>query len=407
MIFLLLILGFLIRLISLNQSLWLDEAITALAIKNNSFIGLIISFAPGDFHPPLYYLFLKLWTNFFGYSEIALRFPSIIFSLGTGVFIFLIGKKKIGLIGMFLWMINPLAVYYAQEARMYSLAAFAVAGAMYFFLQKKWLWYVVFFAIAVWSDYLPLLMLPVFFLLGSDKKRFLALLPFLILLPLFLIQLQNGFAVSTTSWASVLGRFDLKALPLTFVKFTFGRIPTEIWMAPVLLVYTFVLARAKSKVSWSWLIVPVALGFLMSAVLPIYSYFRFLFVLPAFVLLLVKGSAKNIVIIPLITLMSLIPLMYFNLNPEFQREDWRAAVAYIQSDPGVVVFPNTAQSAPLEYYGTSLDNPNKNTVYLMRYVQEIFDPTDFLRASLEARNYKKTEEKGFNGVLIWKYKKQF
>ena len=36
------LLGLVLRLINLNQSLWLDEAINALAVKNNSFVEIII-----------------------------------------------------------------------------------------------------------------------------------------------------------------------------------------------------------------------------------------------------------------------------------------------------------------------------------------------------------------------------
>ena len=85
------IFAFLIRLIALNQSLWLDEATTAKVVKTLSFTGIVTQFSPGDFHPPLYYLLMKFWTSIFGYSEIALRFPSVIFTLLTGLVVYRIG----------------------------------------------------------------------------------------------------------------------------------------------------------------------------------------------------------------------------------------------------------------------------------------------------------------------------
>src|SRR3989344_8120801 len=93
-IFVILLVAFLIRLISLNQSLWLDEAVVANNILRYSYLEIITKFAPTDFHPPLYYLFMKLWTSFFGLSEVALRFPSITFSLLTGVVIYLISRLR-------------------------------------------------------------------------------------------------------------------------------------------------------------------------------------------------------------------------------------------------------------------------------------------------------------------------
>ncbi|PJA55943.1 hypothetical protein CO165_00980, partial [Candidatus Roizmanbacteria bacterium CG_4_9_14_3_um_filter_33_18] len=68
---------------------------------------IISKFSPTDFHPPLYYLFMKLWTNLFGYSEIALRMPSILFSLMTGYVVYLIG----GVWAMAFFLFNPLIVY--------------------------------------------------------------------------------------------------------------------------------------------------------------------------------------------------------------------------------------------------------------------------------------------------------
>ncbi|NCN22390.1 glycosyltransferase family 39 protein, partial [Candidatus Falkowbacteria bacterium] len=78
-IFFVFLLAFLIRLIGINQSLWLDEATTARVVQQYNYQEIITKFSPNDFHPPLYYLFMKFWTNIFGYSEVALRFPSIIF----------------------------------------------------------------------------------------------------------------------------------------------------------------------------------------------------------------------------------------------------------------------------------------------------------------------------------------
>jgi hypothetical protein len=43
------------------------------------------------------------------------------------------------------------------------------------------------------------------------------------------------------------------------------------------------------------------------------------------------------------------------------------------------------------------------TVFLLRYVQEIFDPKDEKRAYLEAIGYKFIRQENFNGVVVWEY----
>ena len=131
--------AFLIRLISLNQSLWLDEAITAKVVHQFSLFQISSLFSPADFHPPLYYIVIKMWTTVFGYSEIALRMPSVIFSLLTGHAVFLISTRlknqKFGLWAAALYLFNPLVMYYSQEARMYSMVAFLLTFALYFWLE--------------------------------------------------------------------------------------------------------------------------------------------------------------------------------------------------------------------------------------------------------------------------------
>ena len=67
MIILVLFFSLLLRLISLNQSLWLDEATTAL-VSQLPVYDFFSKFMPADFHPPLYYLVIHYWTLLFGTS---------------------------------------------------------------------------------------------------------------------------------------------------------------------------------------------------------------------------------------------------------------------------------------------------------------------------------------------------
>jgi len=132
-----LILALGLRLIGINQSLWLDEAVSANVAKWP--IGEIVnSFSIGDFHPPVFYWFLNLWTKIFGSSVVMLRLSSILFSLLTIYFVYLIGKKikdnKIGILAALLLAINPLFVYYSQELRMYSMATMWLTIGFYFFI---------------------------------------------------------------------------------------------------------------------------------------------------------------------------------------------------------------------------------------------------------------------------------
>lgn len=392
-----------VRLIGLNQSLWLDEAISYLAVKSFSFWEIITKFSPGDVHPPLYYLLLKLWTNLFGYSEISLRLPSVIAGVVAVFVVIKIGQKlfnkRVGLLAGLFLALNPLAVYYSQEARMYSLAMLVISLAAWAFIcQKKWL-VVSALVAAFYIDYIPWLIVPVFF--PASLLAFIFVAPWL---PVVWQQFQASLALArqVPLWGQVVGGFSLKALTLAPVKFIFGRIPTQPFFALLVILYFWIIARVRNRFLWTWLLTPVVLGFILSLKVPIFTYHRFLFVLPAFVLLLAAGAAKRRFFVGLVLAVSLLSLAFFNFNSNLQREDWRAATIYINSDPGKVVMPSFAQDAALRYYGATM--AEKDTpVYLVRYVQEIFDPQDSKRILLENSGYKKIEEKNFNGVVIWKY----
>lgn len=400
--FAIIFLALVLRLINLNQSLWLDESISFFAVKNYGFSGLLTKFIVGDVHPPLYYLLLKLWTSVFGYTEIALRVPSVIAGVLAVYVIYKIGGK---LPAIFL-AINPLAIYYSQEARMYSLAMLFVTCSAYFFLKKRNKPFLLFFLLAVYTDYLPWLMLPVF--LPQSLVTLVFLLPWL---PILWQQLQASLILAQNYplWGQVVGGSSLKSLFLVPIKFVTGRIPFQPIMAPVALIYFWIILRVKNKLLWSWFLIPIILGFLISLKIPIFTYHRFLFVMPAFILLLAVGAKKWSSIF--IIFINFITLIIFIANPTYHREDWRSAVTYMKSEPGVAVIPSLAQVSAITYYDSqypvfdqnNFQLANQSPVYLVRYVQEIFDPNDLERNLLESNGYKNIEQKNFNGVIIWKY----
>ena len=81
-IYLVLLFSLVIRLVAINQSMWLDEAISANVAKM-TMLDIINSFSFADFHPPSYYLFLNFWTSLFGNGVIMMRLSSVLFSLIT------------------------------------------------------------------------------------------------------------------------------------------------------------------------------------------------------------------------------------------------------------------------------------------------------------------------------------
>lgn len=114
-----------------HEPLWLDETYSAAMVEHGFFD--VLRLTRGDVHPPLYYLLLELWTRLAGHSPIALRLPSVLaatglVALGAGP-VRRVWDERTG------WMFAVLTVFssgilcFAQEARMYALAALLVSGA--------------------------------------------------------------------------------------------------------------------------------------------------------------------------------------------------------------------------------------------------------------------------------------
>ncbi|MFH0943328.1 MAG: glycosyltransferase family 39 protein, partial [Candidatus Beckwithbacteria bacterium] len=156
--FWILLLGLSLRLINLNQSLWLDEAFQFKATAYFSLKQMLTVYLPGDFNPPLSYLINFFFNRIFGYSEIALRLPSVIFGLLTIWLVYKLSQRKIW--PALLLATSGLHLYYSQEARMYSLAALAVTASFWFLLKKRWFWYAIFSLIAIYSHYLTIFIFP-------------------------------------------------------------------------------------------------------------------------------------------------------------------------------------------------------------------------------------------------------
>jgi 4-amino-4-deoxy-L-arabinose transferase-like glycosyltransferase len=121
------LLGFGLRIASLGaQSLWFDEGWSWHLARLP--LGEMAAVTAGDRSPPLYYALLGAWLQLAGDSELALRFPSAAADTAAVALVIalaraLAGRRAAlaGTLAASLWAISPLAVWYAQEARMYAL----------------------------------------------------------------------------------------------------------------------------------------------------------------------------------------------------------------------------------------------------------------------------------------------
>ena len=112
-----------LRIIGIDhQSFWIDE-IASLSMAQDELTG-DFSRLRSDVHPPLYFLLLGLWIDFFGSSEAAVRMLSVLPSLAAVVVMARLGTRlygaRGGLLAAGLASVSLLQIYYAQEGRSYA-----------------------------------------------------------------------------------------------------------------------------------------------------------------------------------------------------------------------------------------------------------------------------------------------
>ena len=114
-----------LRTRALDAGFWIDEGI-AVGISSYDLLDI-----PGvlrkDGSPPLYYLLLHVWMQGFGMTETATHVLSLVFALLSIPAALWAGRSlfgaRAGWIAAVLAALSPFLTYYAQETRMYALAA--------------------------------------------------------------------------------------------------------------------------------------------------------------------------------------------------------------------------------------------------------------------------------------------
>jgi uncharacterized membrane protein len=132
-------------------ALWLAVGFYNLDVKSLSYdegfaiylaqmpIADMVRATASDIHPPLYYLLLHGWMNFFGDSVFAVRSLSVIFAAGAVVVTYFVGRtlfdKRVGVLSALLFSVSVFELQLSQEARMYSLMVLLACTSMYFFIR--------------------------------------------------------------------------------------------------------------------------------------------------------------------------------------------------------------------------------------------------------------------------------
>lgn len=130
----------LLRFLTLGvQSYHHDEVVTASRILRGSFGHAMDAVGFSESAPPLYYALAWVWTQVTGTGEFGLRSLSALAGVATVPVVYLIGLelrgRRAGLMAAALAAVNPMLLWYSQEARAYSLLVLLCAVSLLYCLR--------------------------------------------------------------------------------------------------------------------------------------------------------------------------------------------------------------------------------------------------------------------------------
>jgi mannosyltransferase len=315
-------LAFVLRIVGLDtQSLWRDE-VDAIRFAVRPLPDLLQTFAMPGQNGPLYSLLLRPWLGLAGDSEFALRFFSLFFGVLSVALVYRLGQRlfprrvTLPLVAALLAATSPYLVWYSQEGKMYALVVALVLVSMDRYLAalaeggwRLWLAYLLATSVAFYVHLIAVLIVPaqmLLFLIFNGRRPRAQWRPWLIsmamlilpYLPLLAWQLPLLLRPAKTGFQFVSLPDMLYSL---LVSYSLGVVwGGTVWtlalflglmLAAGLLWKQLGLRRTVGAVLACWLLVPLAAFFVVTLVRPLYTARYLIFVLPAFLFLLVVGLA--------------------------------------------------------------------------------------------------------------------
>jgi mannosyltransferase len=121
------------------QSYHHDEIVTASRILRGGFRQAMEAVGSSESAPPLYYVLAWLWTQLTGTAELGLRSLSALAGVATVPVAYLLGVelrgRRAGIAAAALVAVNPMLLWYSQEARAYALLALLTSLAALYFVR--------------------------------------------------------------------------------------------------------------------------------------------------------------------------------------------------------------------------------------------------------------------------------
>ncbi|MBI5876344.1 MAG: glycosyltransferase family 39 protein [Chloroflexi bacterium] len=394
------------------MSFWSDEGISVLRAQLD--IPALLANLPAE-HVPLYFVSLHYWMGVAGEGDFAVRFFSLWFSvlavpLAYRLGLAATGQRAVAWLAALLLAVNPLQIWYAQEARMYSLLVALVAGAAWALLaavasrrsRRSWIAFALLMAAGLYTHFFAALALAALGLWSAlvwwrDRRSWRVFgVGYGLLGVLCLPWLPRALgALSFPGWQEAA---DPLSLPWRYlVAYSVGSTIGEPWQwlalgfLVLLAVGAFVLARVRSLPAWlplAGVAVPFVLMMALALRKPGYHERYLIVVTPFFALLLAaalaglwRGAARwrrPVAVLALIGMLcgSALSLARIYADPLVAKPDFRSAAQYIDR-------------LSRDGDGLIFDGPDPNKAFYRYFSQQKvtafdegqFDPQDIAEAT--------------------------
>jgi mannosyltransferase len=410
-----------LRLSTLDlQSFWYDEAFTPVHVLHPSLAATLRSVVHTENSPPLWYVLEWADARVLGIGEVALRLPSALAGIATVPVAWGIGRELSGrraaIVCAAIVAVNPLFVWYSQEARVYALFVLTAALAMLCFLRalrdptsRRMAAFALTAALALLTHYFAVFLLApmVLWLLWDRRTRRTALVAtgVLALVGLALLPLISAQGGHGTQW---IGRWPLserlQAIPQYYLTGYTGSalghgvellvalpilagLALGLWRmtgprsdrdAPVSPLRGLAIALTLAACGVLIPIVLVAFGAdylaprnLVAAMIPVTAATAVLVAWPAAGRQAGAGLAATVVLAGVIVVAMLAISIDIELSPRLQRGNWRGLAAALRVAPRERVITTVELgTAPLEYYLPGLHGVRAGGTVRVREIDE-------------------------------------
>lgn len=453
-----------------SQSLWYDEAFTPVHVLHASLGATLHSVAHTENSPPVWYVLEWAFTQVLGTGEVALRLLSALAGIATVPIAWAVGRELAGrraAVATALFVaVNPLLVWYSQEARVYALFVFTAALALWCFLRalrdptpRRLGAFAAAGALALATHYFAVFLLApmCLWLLANSRSRpargspapdpkaepagrgslsrerpriapptvaavAVVALVGLALVPLIVAQGGHG-----TQW---IGRWALssrlQAIPQYYLTDYYGSAlghGVELLVAlPILAGIFFGLWRGLTReeergallvlvMTASGVLIPivlVAFGADYLAPRNLVAAMIPLTTLLAVIVVARRTGRTGVVLAGVIALGFLAITVDVNLSPRLQRGDWRGLAAAIRDAPGSaqprVLTTVELGAAPLEYYLSPLHNPTRGTTVIASEIDETgYAPLRADAREPPAPGFHLVERRDIHGLILYRF----